>query len=30
MIMPLANERDRITQIRWGIADYAQHFGVGA
>jgi len=28
VIMPLANERDRITQIRWGIADYAQHFGV--
>ena len=22
MIMPLANARDRITQIRWGIADY--------
>ncbi len=28
MIMPLANRRDRITQIRWGIADYRQHFGV--
>ncbi|MGA8727686.1 MAG: DUF3536 domain-containing protein [Terracidiphilus sp.] len=28
VIMPLANERDRITQIRWGIADYVQHFGV--
>jgi alpha-amylase/alpha-mannosidase (GH57 family) len=28
VIMPLANTRDRITQIRWGIADYVQHFGV--
>src|SRR5579863_952078 len=28
IIMPLANRRDRITQIRWGIADYVQHFGV--
>ncbi len=28
MIMPLANRRDRITQIRWGIADYRQHFSV--
>ena len=27
MIMPLANERDRITQIRWGIADYLYHYG---
>jgi len=27
MIMPLAGERDRITQIRWGIADYEKHFG---
>ncbi|HEV2135736.1 MAG TPA: DUF3536 domain-containing protein [Terracidiphilus sp.] len=27
MIMPLANTRDRVTQIRWGIADYASHFG---
>ena len=27
IIMPLANERDRITQIRWGIADYESHFG---
>ena len=27
VIMPLANERDRITQIRWGIADYLYHFG---
>ncbi len=28
IIMPLANERDRRTQIRWGIADYESHFGV--
>ncbi|HEV2322741.1 MAG TPA: DUF3536 domain-containing protein [Terracidiphilus sp.] len=27
MILPLANTRDRITQIRWGIADYISHFG---
>ena len=27
VIMPLANERDKITQIRWGIADYESHFG---
>ena len=27
VILPLANHRDRITQIRWGIADYQQHFG---
>ena len=27
MIMPLANRRDRVTQIRWGIADYEKHFG---
>jgi alpha-amylase/alpha-mannosidase (GH57 family) len=27
IIMPLANTRDRITQIRWGIADYEQHYG---
>lgn len=27
VIMPLANERDRITQIRWGIADYMSHYG---
>ncbi|HWA93387.1 MAG TPA: DUF3536 domain-containing protein [Terracidiphilus sp.] len=27
IIMPLANERDRRTQIRWGIADYESHFG---
>jgi alpha-amylase/alpha-mannosidase (GH57 family) len=28
IIMPLANERDRLTQIRWGIADYKHHYGV--
>jgi alpha-amylase/alpha-mannosidase (GH57 family) len=28
MIMPLANTRDRITQIRWGIADYKANFGL--
>ena len=27
LIMPLANERDRLTQIRWGIADYKYRFG---
>jgi alpha-amylase/alpha-mannosidase (GH57 family) len=27
IIMPLAGTRDRITQIRWGIADYMQHYG---
>ncbi|MGD0942005.1 MAG: DUF3536 domain-containing protein [Terracidiphilus sp.] len=27
VIMPLANRRDRITQIRWGIADYQRHYG---
>ncbi|MGA9423765.1 MAG: DUF3536 domain-containing protein [Terracidiphilus sp.] len=28
IIMPLANTRDRMTQIRWGIADYQHHYGV--
>jgi len=28
IIMPLANTRDRLTQIRWGIADYMHHYGV--
>ena len=28
MIMPLANQRDRVTQIRWGIADYEYQFGL--
>jgi alpha-amylase/alpha-mannosidase (GH57 family) len=27
LIMPLANHRDRLTQIRWGIADYKHRFG---
>ena len=27
VIMPLASTRDRITQIRWGIADYKHHYG---
>ncbi|HUV69257.1 MAG TPA: DUF3536 domain-containing protein [Terracidiphilus sp.] len=28
MILPLANRRDRITQIRWGIADYENSYGI--
>jgi len=28
IILPLASERDRITQIRWGIADYEHHYGM--
>ena len=28
IIMPLANRRDKITQIRWGIADYQHHYGI--
>ena len=27
IILPLASKRDRITQIRWGIADYEHHYG---
>jgi alpha-amylase/alpha-mannosidase (GH57 family) len=27
IILPLASRRDRITQIRWGIADYQSHYG---
>ncbi|MGA9672976.1 MAG: DUF3536 domain-containing protein [Terracidiphilus sp.] len=27
IIMPLASQRDRVTQIRWGIADYEKHYG---
>jgi len=27
MILPLASRRDRITQIRWGIADYEKTMG---
>jgi len=26
MIMPLANERDQETEVRWGIADFEKHF----
>jgi alpha-amylase/alpha-mannosidase (GH57 family) len=28
IILPLASRRDRITQIRWGIADYQRHYGL--
>jgi alpha-amylase/alpha-mannosidase (GH57 family) len=28
MILPLASTRDRMTQIRWGIADYEASFGI--
>jgi hypothetical protein len=27
MIMPLANRRDKLTQIRWGMADFEHRFG---
>jgi len=27
IILPLANRRDRLTQIRWGIADFVYRFG---
>lgn len=27
MIMPLANLRDKVTQVRWGIADFVHRFG---
>jgi alpha-amylase/alpha-mannosidase (GH57 family) len=27
LIMPLANERDKITQVAWGIADFRRRFG---
>ncbi|MDL2259743.1 DUF3536 domain-containing protein [Deltaproteobacteria bacterium OttesenSCG-928-K17] len=27
IIMPLANSRDRLTQIRWGLADFEHRFG---
>ncbi|MEM9265992.1 MAG: DUF3536 domain-containing protein [Cyanobacteria bacterium P01_F01_bin.13] len=26
MILPLANERDKLTQVRWGIADFRKRF----
>lgn len=27
MIMPLATDRDKATQVKWGIADFRRHFG---
>ncbi|OGI07804.1 MAG: hypothetical protein A2Y40_07140 [Candidatus Margulisbacteria bacterium GWF2_35_9] len=27
IIMPLASQRDKVTQIRWGIDDFKRHFG---
>ena len=27
MIMPLASRRDKITQVRWGVADFRRRFG---
>ena len=27
MIMPLANRRDKVTQLRWGLADFRKRFG---
>lgn len=27
MIMPLANDRDQITQVQWGLADFSARFG---
>jgi len=27
MIMPLANSRDKLTQVRWGMADFKHRFG---
>ncbi len=27
LIMPLANRRDKVTQVRWGIADFEYRFG---
>ncbi|MDR1378683.1 MAG: DUF3536 domain-containing protein [Synergistaceae bacterium] len=27
MIMPLANRRDKTTQVKWGIRDFESHFG---
>src|SRR5258706_12492995 len=27
MIMPLANSRDKITQVQWGIADFRHRYG---
>ena len=30
IIMPLANRRDKLTQIRWGLADFRHRFGRAA
>ena len=30
VILPLAGTRDRVTQIRWGIADFEHHYGAPA
>jgi len=27
MILPLANRRDKVTQVRWGLADFKKRFG---
>jgi len=27
LIMPLANRNDKVTQVKWGIADFKSHFG---
>jgi len=27
LILPLANRRDKVTQVRWGLADFRFHFG---
>ena len=27
MILPLANRRDKVTQVKWGIRDFESHFG---
>jgi alpha-amylase/alpha-mannosidase (GH57 family) len=27
LIMPLANRRDKVTQVQWGLADFRFHFG---
>lgn len=27
MILPLANKRDKVTQVRWGMADFRRRFG---
>jgi len=27
VIMPLANRRDKVTQVQWGLADFRHHFG---